>query len=306
MSRAKGVVIEGHLRWVPSDVHDVVLALMVETAASLPFVPPEWLADWRICASVPDLVFSTAEAPSSAERETLRHVLRSTRVRASERGHITREQVRNWALGEGLVVSGGALYSDSIEVAQIVELLDSYLALLDVHGRDDAVLAIPRTSRSLAASGPRTVVRIEPEVLHLDARGEIAAVLSLGDRMPTPRVRDAAVIFQAARVTAGERFFLINPVDPKVRAPPEASLASIGVRERASVTYVEEARRGLVSARLIGTADRGAAALALAVWQRSWGWDESTTLVVRVDSERFEVTADYTAHQWMAVAWPLP
>lgn len=145
MSATKAVEIDGHTRWVWSDTHDVVVALMAEVGATLEFVPDEWVEDWRVWACVPDLSLATAESPSPQERETLRQVLLLARDLATQRGDVTEADVRAWRLGDGLVVCGGSLRSDPLRVEQVTEVIDELLALLGHDNGPQRPLGAPRT-----------------------------------------------------------------------------------------------------------------------------------------------------------------
>ena len=147
MSATKAVEIDGHTRWLWSDTHDVVVALMAEVGATLEFVPDEWVQDWRVWACVADLAFATAESPTAEERETLRQVLLLARDLATQRGDVTEEQVRRWRLGGDLVVCGGSLRSDPLRVEQVIEVIDEFLALLGHDHGPQRPLGAPRTSR---------------------------------------------------------------------------------------------------------------------------------------------------------------
>lgn len=145
MSATKAVEIDGHTRWVWSDTHGVVVALMAEVGAALEFVPDEWVEDWRVWACVADLPFATAESPTAEERETLRQVLLLARDLAAQRGDVTEEQVRRWRLGGGLVVCGGSLRTDPVRVEQVVEVIDEFVALLGHDLGPQRPLGAPRT-----------------------------------------------------------------------------------------------------------------------------------------------------------------
>ena len=130
MSRTKGVVVGGELVWVWSDSHDIVLARMIE-AAGADGVPVAWLDEWRVCACLPDLPFTTAEHPGNAERAVLLHVLRRTRELILSSGDVHTSDVRAWRLGEDLLVCDGSLLVDPVTPAQQSEVIDAYVGLLD-------------------------------------------------------------------------------------------------------------------------------------------------------------------------------
>lgn len=130
MSRTKGVVVAGELVWVWSDSHDIVLARMID-AAGVGRVPTEWLDEWRVCASVPDLPFTTADHPDEAERTVLLDVLRRTRELIRSSGDVYTADVGTWRLGEDLLVCDGTLLVEPVTRAQQSEVLDSYVGLLE-------------------------------------------------------------------------------------------------------------------------------------------------------------------------------
>ncbi len=134
MSRTKGVVVDGQLVWVWSDAHDILLALMVEAAEALDEVPDSWLEQWRLCACLPDLPFTTAEVPTQHDRAVHLAVWRATRDLLRTRGAVTRTDVQRWRLGDELLVCCGDLHVEPVTVAQLRAVLDVYTGVVGGDG----------------------------------------------------------------------------------------------------------------------------------------------------------------------------
>jgi len=277
MSRSKGCVIDGRLLWIESDEHDIALALMITVAERLAFVPTAWVDEWRIHASVADLAFSTAEEPTVEEREVLACVIVLARELATRRGDATREEVKSWVVGDGLLVASGGLRADRIDAQRIVAVFDSFLACL----RFGLERASVRSAILESATLEVRRVRLRSGIGWVDFRAATFVPPSDGDEFavavrPTPEARST---------------YVVEVPEPVVVVTQSDDEESIGHEEReatarlvgTNIVFVCSSRLGFVVVRC-GTPDYSAtaAATAVAILQTSGSWDESNPIVVDV------------------------
>jgi hypothetical protein len=91
---------------------------------------------------------------------------------------------------------------------------------------------------------------------------------------------DFRIDAHVALLTVGERYLVAFPHWAGVEL--EAALATVGAVQEATVVLVEHFRNGYALAKFLSHADETHAAMAVAVVQYAWAWDETEEIVVQL------------------------
>ena len=142
MSKKKPVDIHGQFVWVYDNAHDIVLAHLVEVAEQDGRVSDDQIERWRVLASVPDIGLRYP-IEDDVSTEVLSELLGIARKRVVEAGDVTREDVADWSVLDGMNVSDGFLRTPVLAAPIVVEVVDAFASMVAGTFRTDPDEVMP-------------------------------------------------------------------------------------------------------------------------------------------------------------------